>query len=214
MNREGIIKAIKEAKEKSKKRNFTQTIELIIHLRDIDLRKPENRIIEELELPHGKGKPAKIALFADGELAVKAKDLVDRVITRSEMLEIAKNKRQIRKLAKSFDFFIAQADLMPIIGRHYGQFLGPRAKMPKVVPPNADIKPLVERLRKSVRIKVKDQPLVQIPIGSENMEEEKVADNIIHVLRYLEQKLERGLYHIESMYVKLTMGPAIEVRWK
>ncbi len=214
MNKENIIKAIKDAKEKSKKRNFTQTIELIIHLRDIDLRRPENRIIEEFELPYGKGKPSKIALFADGELAVKAKDLVDRVITKSEMLEIAKNKRQIRKLAKSFDFFIAQADLMPIIGRHYGQFLGPRAKMPKVVPPNADIKPLVEKLRKSVRIKVKEQPLIQIPIGSENMDEEKVAENIIHLLRYLEQRLERGLYHIESMYVKLTMGPAIKVKWR
>ncbi len=214
MNKEGIIKAIKEAKEKSKKRNFVQTVELIIHLRDIDLKRPENRIIEEIELPYGKGKDSKVALFADGELAIKSKGIVDRVITKSEMLEIAKNKREIRKLAKGYDFFIAQADLMPIIGRHYGQFLGPRAKMPKVVPPNADIKPLVEKLRKSVRIKVKDQPLLQIPIGSENMEEEKIAENILHVLRYLEQKLERGLYHVENMYVKLTMGPAVQVRWK
>ena len=209
--KEKIKKALEEAKKNSKPRNFKQTIELAVNLKDIDMKKPENRLNEEILLPHGKGKPVKIAVFATGELAMQAKKLADLVITKEELEELAKNKRKAKKIAKKYDFFIAQADLMPLIGRYLGPILGPRSKMPKPVPPNANLEPIINRLRKTVRIRTKDNPVFHVPVGTEEMPTEHVAENIETIFNFLENKLEKGLGNVKSAYVKTTMGKAVRV---
>ncbi len=206
-----IEEAVKQALEKSKKRKFTQTVELIINLQNIDLKRPENRINAEIVLPNGLGKQRKICVIAEGELAYKAKEMGLRVIARKDIEELAKNKRAAKKLAKNYDFFIAQADLMPLVGRYLGRFLGPRGKMPKPVPINADLKPIVERVNRTVRIRLKENPVIHLPVGSENMEINKIVENIKTVLETVESKLEKGKSQIADIYIKTTMGPAVKV---
>ena len=60
-----------------------------------------------MALPHGRGKPARVAVFAQGEMAVISKKIVDTVISPDEIDELAENKREARKLANRFDFFVA-----------------------------------------------------------------------------------------------------------
>ncbi|WP_457612125.1 50S ribosomal protein L1 [Methanocaldococcus sp.] len=211
MDREAILKAIKKARELAKPRNFTQSFEFIATLKEIDMRKPENRIKTEVVLPHGRGKEAKIAVIGTGDLIKQAEELGLTAIRKEEIEELGKNKRQLRKLAKAHDFFIAQADLMPLIGRYWGVILGPRGKMPKPVPANANIKPLVERLKKTVVINTRDKPYFQVLVGNEKMSDEQIADNIEAVLDVVKKKYEKGLYHIKDAYVKLTMGPAVKI---
>ena len=69
-----VINAVKEAKEQSKPRNFTESVDIIINIRDLDVKEPENRFNEEVTLPNGRGKDVKIGVIADGELIVQAKD--------------------------------------------------------------------------------------------------------------------------------------------
>ncbi len=209
--REKIATAVEEAKKNSKPRKFKQTIELAVNLKDIDMKKPENRLNDEIMLPHGKGKPVKIAVFATGELAMQAKKLADIVLTKEDLEDLAKNKRKAKKIAKEYDFFIAQADLMPLIGRYLGPILGPRGKMPKPVPPNANLEPIINRLRKTVRIRTKDNPVFHVPVGTEDMPTEKIAENIETIFKFLENKLEKGLGNVKSAYVKTTMGKAVRV---
>ncbi|ENN95760.1 50S ribosomal protein L1P [Methanocaldococcus villosus KIN24-T80] len=211
MDREAILKAVKEARSLAKPRNFTQSFEFIATLKELDMRKPENRIKAEVVLPHGRGKEAKIAVIAEGPLAQQAEELGLTVIRKDQIEELGKNKRQLRKIAKAHDFFIAQADLMPLIGRYFGVILGPRGKMPKPVPANADIKPLVERLKKTVVINTRDKPYFQVLVGNEKMSDEQIVDNIEAVLNVVAKKYEKGLYHIKDAYVKLTMGPAVKI---
>lgn len=205
-----IVKAVKEAKEKSKKRNFVQSIDLAVTL-NLDTTKPENRLNDEIVLPYGRGKPIKIGVIGEGELAHQAKSLADIVITKKELEELAKDKRKAKEIAKDYDFFIAQADLMPLIGRYLGIILGPRGKMPKPVPPTADIKPMIERLRKTVRVRTKDKPVFHVPVGTEKMKEEEVAKNIEAIFNYLERKLERGLSDVKSAYISTTMGKSVKL---
>ncbi|RLG57725.1 MAG: 50S ribosomal protein L1 [Candidatus Hydrothermarchaeota archaeon] len=205
-----IVKAVKEAKEKSKKRNFVQSIDLAVTL-NLDTTKPENRINDEIVLPHGRGKPIKIGVIGEGELAHQAKSLADIVITKKELEELAKDKRKAKEIAKAYDFFIAQADLMPLVGKYLGIILGPRGKMPKPVPPTADIKPIIERLRKTVRVRTKDKPVFHVPVGTEKMKEEEVAKNIEAIFNYLERKLERGLSDVKSAYISTTMGKSVKL---
>ncbi len=209
-----FVEAVKEAKARAKPRNFTQTVEMAVNLKDIDLRKPENRFKLEVVLPpHGRGKEPKIAVIADGAVAEAAKKLGLDVISGEQLEELAKNPRQARKLAKNYDFFIAAAPLMPKIGRYLGRYLGPRNKMPQVVPPTmTNLEPIVARLKKTVRLQLKNNPVVHARIGTEDMDDEKLAENAEAVLNAIVNKLERGENQVKSVYIKTTMGgPAVKV---
>lgn len=207
-----IIDAVKKAKEQAKPRNFTESIDMIINIRDLDVKKPENRFDEEVALPNGRGKEITIGVIADGELAVSAKNAgIDLVVSKSDLEELGKNRKDAKKMANSVDFFIAQADMMPLVGRFLGPILGPRKKMPKPVPANIKVEPLLKKLQSTVKVGVKDQPSIQIIIGTQDMDEEKLAENIEAVLAILDRNLEKGRNQIKSMYIKTTMGSVVRV---
>ena len=207
-----IIDAVKEAKEQAKPRNFTQSIDVIINIKDLDVRKPENRFSEEVALPNGRGKPIKIGVIADGELALGAKNAgVDVVISKEDLQEFGKDRKAAKKVVNSVDSFIAQADMMPLVGRFLGPILGPRNKMPKPVPASARIEPLLERVQATIKVGVKQQASIQILVGTQDMEDEKLAENIEAVLAVLDRNLEKGRNQIKSMYIKATMGSVVRV---
>ncbi|MEN6329026.1 MAG: 50S ribosomal protein L1 [Methanobacteriaceae archaeon] len=207
-----ILEAVKKAKEEARPRNFTQSVDVVITIKDLDVRKPENRIDEEVFLPNGRGKKVKIAFIADGELALLAKNAgADLVINKTDLEELGKDRKEAKKMANRHDFFVAQADMMPLVGRFLGPVLGPRKKMPKPVPASAKPEPLMEKLKGTVKVRIKDQPVVQALVGSQEMEDEDIANNIEAVLGILDQKLEKGRSQIKAMYVKTTMGPVARV---
>jgi len=210
--KQDILEAVKKAKEESKPRNFTQSIDVVITIKDLDVKKPENRIDEEVLLPNGRGKDVKIAFIADGELALQAKNAgANMVINKGELEEMGKDRKGAKKIANRHDFFVAQADMMPLVGRFLGPVLGPRKKMPKPVPATAKPEPIMERLKSTVKVRIKDQPVIQALVGTQDMDDELIAANIDAVLAVLDQKLEKGRNQIKSMYVKTTMGPVVRV---
>lgn len=205
------LRVIKEALEASKQRNFKESVDLAINLKDIDLSIPKNRIDDEVLLPKGRGKTVKIAVFGSGELAVKAKGVADLVITPEELDDLAEDKKKAKKVANEHIFFIAEAPLMPTIGKKLGVVLGPRGKMPKPIPPSADPKPLIENLRKTVRLRSKDRRTFHTPVGTKDMSIEELAENVDVVVKRLLGKLERGKMNIASIYIKTTMGKSIKL---
>ena len=207
-----ILEAVKKAKEQTKPRNFTQSVDVIITIKDLDVKKPENRFDEEVVLPNGRGKEVKIAFIADGDLAVQAKDAgANLIIQKADLEELGKNRKDAKKLANKHDFFVAQADMMPMVGRFLGPVLGPRKKMPKPVPASAKAEPILERLRDTIKVRIKDQPVVQALVGTQDMDDELIAENVEAVLAILDRHLEKGRSQIKSMHVKTTMGPVVRV---
>jgi large subunit ribosomal protein L1 len=211
MDREKIMKAVKEARSLAKPRNFTQSVDLIVNLKELDFTRPENRIKQNVVLPHGRGKDAKIAVIGKGDLAAQAEEMGLTVIRQEELEELGKNKKQAKKIANGHDFFIAQADMMPLVGKALGPVLGPRGKMPQPVPANANLKPLVERFKKTVSINTRDKPSFKVLVGTEKMSDEELAENIEAVLNTVARKYEKGLYHVKNAYTKLTMGPSVSI---
>lgn len=114
-------------------------------------------------------------------------------------------------MANQYNFFVAQADLMPLVGRFLGPVLGPRKKMPKPVPASAKPDPIIDRLKNTVNIRIKNQPVIQALVGSQEMDDEQIAENIETVLGILDRNLEKGRNQIKSMYVKTSMGPVTKV---
>ena len=207
-----VLEAVKEAKEQSKPRNFTQSVDMIVNIRDLDVKKPENRFNEEVTLPNGRGKEVKIGVIADGELIVQAKDAgVALVINKADLEELGKDRGQAKKIANSIDSFIAQADMMPLVGRFLGPILGPRKKMPKPVPASIKLDPLLDRLQSTIKVGVKQQPSIQVLVGTQDMDDQAIADNIEAVLAVLDRNLEKGRNQIKSMFIKTTMGSVVRV---
>lgn len=207
-----IEEAVKKVKEESKPRNFTQSIDVVITINDLDVNKPENRLDEEVLLPNGRGKDVKVAVIAEGELAFQAENAgADIVIDKERLEELGKNRAEAKKVANNYDFFVAQTDLMPTVGRFLGPVLGPRKKMPKPIPATANPEVILGRLRSTVKVRVKDQPIIQSIVGSEDMTEAQIAENVDAILDVLDRKLEKGQKQIKAMYIKTTMGPVTRV---
>lgn len=213
LDEKNLLQTIKEVKEKSKKRNFEQSIELIISLRDIDPKKPEGKIQELIELPNTTGKQKKVCVIASGEMALKAKKAgADHVLNKKELQAFAGDKKKQKQLTNTYDFFVAEAPLMPLVGKILGATLGPKGKMPTPVPPTANIADHVKKHRKTVFIRLRGQPVLQCQVGTEKMEDKKILENIQTVIGRIEGKLKRGTKNIKSIHLKTTMGSTIKIK--
>jgi large subunit ribosomal protein L1 len=207
-----IARALGELRKNLIKRKFAQSIDLVVRLREVDLKKPENRINETIALPNPPEKSLKVCVIASGDLGTRAKAAgADMLISRQDIENLGKDKKAARKLAVEYDFFIAEAPLMPLVGRALGSFLGPRGKMPTPVPPTAAIDQIVTSHRKMVRIRMRDQPVLQCRVGTERMPDEKLAENVQAVISLVEQKLERGFKNIAEILLKATMSKPVKV---
>ncbi len=213
LDQKTMLAAVKEAKERSEKRNFVQSVELVLSLQDIDMKSPEGKIQETVELPYFLEKPNRICVVASGELALKARRAnADLVIERKELEGLAGKKQELRKIANGYDIFIAEAPLMPLVGKILGSVLGPRGKMPTPIPPTADIAGLIEKHRKTVVVRMRNQPILQCRVGTESMKEEEIAENIQTILRTLEGKLKKGMKNIKFAYIKTSMGTPVKIK--
>ena len=152
-------------------------------------------------------------VIATGELALKAKQAkVDNVLEKADLEGLSGKKKELRKLANTYDVFLSEAPLMPLVGRMLGPALGPRGKLPVPVPPNADITTLIKKHRKTVVVRMRNQPIIQCAVGTADMKEEEVVDNIQAVLRVLEGKLKRGLKNIKFAFIKTSMGTPVKIK--
>ncbi|MBN1274870.1 50S ribosomal protein L1 [Candidatus Woesearchaeota archaeon] len=213
MNIESVTKALQAAKEQSKERKFSQTVDLIIALKGLNLKKPEEQVEFFVDLPHAPGKQRKICALVGPDLEEKAKESCDLVITQAGF-DKYKDKKEVKKLATTYDYFIAQADLMPKVAAAFGRALGPRGKMPNpkagcILPPKAPVQPVVERLQKLARIAAKKQLAIQLAVGKDDMPERDVAENVLAVYNHLAHHLPAEKNNIKHAYLKYTMGKPV-----
>jgi large subunit ribosomal protein L1 len=212
VSRDAIVKAVGDMRSKAVKRNFTQSVELAVKLREVDLKKPEQRINEPFELPTAASKQVKVCVIASGDLGIRAKNAgADLVLSREDLDRIGRDKKEAKRLGREYDFFVAEATLMPLVGRVLGQALGPRGKMPTPIPPTAPIDDILKRQRRNVRLKMKDQPVIQVKVGSEEMTDDVLVQNIQSVISRLEARLEKGSKNISKVAIKTSMGPVVKV---
>ena len=206
-----VNQVIEDALKSDKERKFVETVEVAINLRDVDLQNPQKRINAEVALPHGRGRPSRVAVFAQGEMAVISKKIVDTVLGPEQIDDLSENKREAKKLADKFDFFVAETGLMATIGKSLGVVLGPRGKMPRPIPPQADIERIIKSLTNLVPVRSKDRPTFHVPFGNVSMSQDQLAENLETILKRVESTLDRGSDNIASIWVKTTMGKAVRL---
>lgn len=207
LSNQQLAELVKKGKEQSKERKFTQSVEVIVKLKEVDPKKTDLNINEVVFLPHPATKKAKVCFIGTGDLAVRARNAkADLVMDPSQLENYAGNKKDAKKLARSYDFFLADTALMPRIGRVLGQSLGPKGKIPTPVPPNAPIEAMIQRMRTAVRVRSRGSLGVAAKVGESTLSEPQLADNILAAVQAVAKKLPSGDKNIKTIMVKTTMG--------
>ena len=210
VSKEEFIKAFAEVrkseKEQEVKRKFEQTVDLIINLRSFDIKRYSVNAF--VNLPHSLGKK-KIAAFLE-----KKSGVVD-TITKTEF-EGFKDKKKLKKLVKEYDFFIANAKLMPAVATTFGRVLGPASKMPSpqlgvvMTEDDAAITSLITKIESVVRARTKE-PCVKVAIGKEGDKDEYLAENAMAVYNEVYKALPRQKENLKNIVVKFTMSKPAKV---
>ena len=202
---------IEHARKDYKKRNFDQSVDLTIILKDIDVKKGFS-FNEVVHLPNKPSRQATVCVVASGEMGSRAKRAeADRIIELDELDRLGTNKKEAKKLAKAYDFFLSDTALMATVGRSLGQVLGPKGKMPTPIPYGAPIENILNRLRSSVRIRTRNQLNISTKIGDEKMEDTQLYQNANTILTLLEKKLPQGDKNIRNTSVKFTMSNSVSL---
>lgn len=197
---------VKRAREGSPKRNFSQSAELTLVLKDIDVKKGFN-LNEVVALPHKPAKQPTICVIGGGDLGTRARKAgIEKVMTPEELDRLGTNKREARKIVRSHDFFLSDTGQMAAVGRSLGQFMGPKGKMPTPLPYGAPVETIAARFRGSVRVRSKNQLNVSAKIGDEKMEDGQLVENANAIISAIEKKLPQGDKNIRNAIIKFTMG--------
>ncbi len=215
LEKQDITSAI-AALRKSGKRGFSQSVDLVVPLTGLDMKKPEHQVDFFIDLPSGLGKKMKVCALIGPELQPEAKLSCDGLVLQENFPDYGKNKKLSKKLVRQFDFFIGQANIMPQIAATFGRVLGPKGKMPNpkagcIVPPKATLKPLIDRLQKVIHVTAKTVPMVQCKVGNESMADEQLAANISAVYDQLIHSLPNGDQNMKAVMLKLTMGSPVKL---
>lgn len=216
MDKTKLENALSKVLENKGKRKFTQTIDLIINLKELDLKKNDQQVDFFVNLPFSKGKEAKICGLVGPELVSESESNFDKTIEAHDFDDLKSSPAKIKKLAESFDFFVAQATIMPQVATAFGRILGSRGKMPNpkagcVVPPKAQLAPLAERLKRTVRVSAKTSASVKVPIGAETQDVKELIENIQAVYNGLVSHTVQGENNIKNVSLKLTMDSPVRV---
>jgi len=203
--------AIKKAREASKERKFSQTLELIVNLQGIDTK--NYQLNDTVSLPEGRGKDQKICVVGTGDFVLKGKKCAEKTIDKNEFDDF-KDKKKIKKFVNDIDYFVVEATVMADFAKVFGQVLGPIGKMPlphHIVPPMGDPCPRTKDLKKTVRVKARKTAVIQVPVGTEDMKDDELEHNLKAVYDFILHKQERGKDNIRNVLVKFTMGKMVKV---
>jgi len=187
---------------------FDESVDVAVNL-GIDPRKSDQVVRSSTVLPHGTGKSMRVAVFAQGANAEKARAAGADVVGFEDLAE------RIKGGEVNFDVVIATPDAMRIVGQ-LGQILGPRGLMPnpKVGTVTPDVTTAVMNAKAGqVRYRTDKAGIVHTPIGKASFEPQALKENLLALLddlRKAKPAASKGIF-LKKVTISSTMGPGVGV---
>ena len=203
---EDVTNALKELR-KENVRKFDQSVDLIINLQKFDIKRSAVNLFAFVP---NQIKEKKIAAFLEGQ-----SDLID-TITKEDFKKY-NDKKVLKKLVEKYDFFIAQASVMPKVATTFGRVLGPTGKMPSpqlgiiLNPDEKTINELKEKINSSVKIRAKESS-IKLAIGKQSMKDEAIVENVMSIFNAVLKELPRNMENIKNVELKFTMTKPIKIK--
>jgi len=190
------------------KRRFDESVDVVVRL-GVDPRKADQMMRGTISLPSGTGKEVRVAVFAQGETATKAREAGADLVGADDLAE------QIQGGMTDFDVAIATPDMMPVVGK-LGRILGPRGLMPnpKTGTVTNDVERTIEEFKGGkVEYRTDRFANVHVPIGRASFTEEDLVKNLRAVLSELHRAkpaASKGKY-VKKVVLSSSMGPGVRV---
>ena len=187
---------------------FPESIDVSVNL-GVDPKKSDQVVRGSTVLPNGTGKTVRVAVFAQGDNADKAKSAGADIVGFEDLAETIKGGEM------NFDVVIATPDAMRVVGT-LGQILGPRGLMPnpKVGTVTADVETAVKNAKAGqVRYRTDKAGIIHCPIGRVDFEVLALKENLAALLADLQKAkpaASKGAF-VQRLTVSSTMGPGISI---
>mmetsp|Transcript_17534 Transcript_17534/g.19722 ORF Transcript_17534/g.19722 Transcript_17534/m.19722 type:complete len:216 (-) Transcript_17534:38-685(-) len=202
---EEFSEAINFIMENRKKRNFTETIELQIGLKDYDPKK-DKRFSGSIRLSNLCKTQVRICVIGDVGHLEEAEALGIDCMSLDALKKFNKDKKVIKKWAKKYQLLLATDVLSRKIPRVLGPTLTKIGMYPQVITHNQPLKDKVDEIKSSVKFQLKKVLCMSVAVGNEALTTKQIEENLVSTINFLVSLLKKGWNNIKSLNIKTTMG--------
>jgi large subunit ribosomal protein L10Ae len=202
--KESIAVVLKKAEEKPRK--FVETVELQIGLKDYDTQR-DKRFSGTVKLQHVPRPRMKICVLGDAVHCEGAQKIEMPFKSVDDLKKLNKNKKMVKKLAQSFDAFMASNALIPQIPRLLGPGLNKAGKFPTMVTHSDVLEDKANDIRSTVKFQLKKVLCMGVAVGHVKMTPEELRQNCLMSINFLVSLLKKNWNNVNTLHLKSTMGP-------
>ena len=201
--RKCIDDVIKGSEEK--KREFMETIELQVGLKNYDPQK-DKRFAGNIKLPHIPRPKMRVCVLGDAYHCEKAAAMGLDFKNAEGLKNFNKNKKLIKKFAKKYHNFLASEALIKQIPRLLGPGLNKAGKFPTLVQQSEDLSTKVDEVKATIKFQLKKVLCLNVAIGHCGMENNQILENLKLAINFLVSLLKKNWQNVKVLYIKSTMG--------
>lgn len=201
--REAVQSLLTESEEK--KRNFQETIELQVGLKNYDTKK-DKRFAGSIKLPHVPRPNLKVAILGNAVHLSEAEKIGIPAFSTDDLKKFNKQKKPIKKFAKKYDAFLASDTIIKTIPRILGPGLNKAGKFPSLLAASDSMEDKVTELQSTIKFQLKKVLCMAAAVGHVEMPEEEVTANVILAVNFLVSLLKKNWQNVKSLHIKSTMG--------
>ncbi|GIX61796.1 ribosomal protein RPL10A [Babesia caballi] len=188
-----------------KKRNFVETVELQISLKDYDTQR-DKRFNGTVVLQNVPRQRLSVCVFGDQVHCDQAKSLGIDYIDLEGLKKFNRNKTLVKKLANKYGAFLASQALLPQIPRFLGPGLNKAGKFPTQLTHSDNMEDKVREIRASVKFQLKKVLCMGVAVGNVEMTADQLRANIVLAINYLVSLLKKNWHNVRGLTIKSTMG--------
>merc|ERR1711922_73860 len=190
---------------KEKPRKFLESVDLQIGLKNYDPQK-DKRFSGTVKLRHVPRRKFKVCLLGDQAHIDEAKEKNIPAMSADDLKKLNKDKKKVKRLAKSYDAFLCSDTLIKQIPRLLGPGLNKAGKFPALITHNDDIEAKVLDLKSTIKFQMKKVLCLNVAVGNVEMTEEELAQNVHLAMNFLVSLLKKHWQNVKSLHIKSSMG--------
>jgi len=206
--RKAIDTVLEGAKEK--KREFVETVELQIGLKNYDPQK-DKRFAGNIKLPHIPRPKMRVCVLGDAYHCEKAAALGLEFKNAEGLKNFNKNKKLIKKFAKKYHAFVASESLIKQIPRLLGPGLNKAGKFPTLVQQQEELSTKVDEIKATIKFQLKKVLCLNVAVGHCGMEQNEILENLKLAINFLVSLLKKNWQNVKVLYIKSTMGKSVRL---
>mmetsp|Transcript_24303 Transcript_24303/g.29896 ORF Transcript_24303/g.29896 Transcript_24303/m.29896 type:complete len:231 (-) Transcript_24303:56-748(-) len=195
---------------KGKKRNFVETIEMQVTLKNYDPQR-EKRFSGTFKLPTIPRAGLKCCVLGNAAHCEQADRIGIDSMSVEDLKKLNKNKKLVKKLAKRYDFFLASQNMIKQIPRLLGPGLTKAGKFPTLLGGGEDMQEKIDEVKSTIKFQMKKVMCLNVAVGNVGMTKQENIVNVQLAANFLASLLKKQWQNIGVIYIKSTMGPPQQI---